>query len=209
MKKILCYGDSNTYGHNPVDCSRLDIRWPKLLRLSGEYEIIEEGLCGRTTAFDDNFTEGLNGKTMLEPILKTHQPLDLVILMLGTNDIQLQFNKTAFDISRGVETLVKIIQNPLIYGSCSVPKILLVSPILIDKSIEYSFFSDLFGTNLAVELSEELAPQIKRVANLYSTYFLNAADYAKASPLDGIHMDPENHRLLAKAIENKLKEIDF
>lgn len=211
MKKILCYGDSNTYGHNPVDCSRLDIRWTKLLAesLGCGYEVIEEGLCGRTTVFDDNFTDGLNGKKMLEPVLKTHSPLDLVILMLGTNDIQLQFNQTAFDISRGVETLVKIIQNPLVYGNCSVPKILLISPILIDKSVKNSFFADLFGSDRAVNLSRELAPQIKRVADLYETYFLNAADYAKASPIDGIHMDPDNHRLLAQAIENKIKEIDF
>lgn len=211
MKRILCYGDSNTYGHNPLDCSRLQQRWTTQLKekLGNNYEIIEEGLCGRTTVFEDSFTYGLSGKLMLEPILRTHNPIDLVILMLGTNDIQLQFNKTAFDISRGIETLIKIIQNPLVYGNYSVPQILLVSPILVDDSIKTSFFADIFGTDEAVALSSQLAAQYKRVANLYKTHFINAADFAKASPLDGIHMDSKNHKMLADALADKIKNIDL
>jgi lysophospholipase L1-like esterase len=209
MKKILCYGDSNTYGHNPADCSRLEVRWTKVLaeKLGSDYEIVEEGLCGRTTVLDDHFDYGLNGKAMLEPTLKTHNPLDLIILMLGTNDIQLQFNQTAYDISRGAEALVKIIKNPMIYGNYEAPQLLLVSPILIDESIKNSFFADLFGAERAVKISEKLAIEYKRVADLHNVHFLNAADYAKASTLDGLHMNSENHILLANALADKIKEI--
>lgn len=208
MKRILCYGDSNTYGHNPADCSRLDGRWTRFLSeiLGGGYEIIEEGLCGRTTVFDDPFDGGLNGKTLLEPLIKTHKPLDLIIIMLGTNDLQLKFNENAFGVSRGIETLVKIAKNPLIYGG-KTPEILVVSPILIDKSIKNSFFADIYGAARAAEISKELAPKIEAVAKTYGVHFMDAAKYAKASRLDGVHMDSENHKKLAIAFAEKIKEI--
>ncbi len=208
MKKILCYGDSNTYGHNPADCSRLEGRWTKFLgELLGDgYEIIEEGLCGRTTVYDDAFDNGLNGLTLFEPIIKTHKPLDLIIIMLGTNDMQLQFNQNAFGVSRGIEALVKAAKNPLIYGA-KTPEILVVSPILIDKAIKNSFFADIYGTTRAVDISKELAPRVEAVAKAYGVHFMNAAEYAKASKLDGVHMDEENHKKLALAFAEKIKKL--
>lgn len=208
--KILCYGDSNTFGHNPIDGSRLNIRWTRELQksLGADYEIIEEGLCGRTTVYDDAFTDGLNGKKMLQPVLQTHQPLDLVILMLGTNDMQRQFNANALIIARGVETLVKIAKNPDVYA-VRIPEILVVSPTLINKGMDNNdYFSNIFGTERCIKISAELARYIKPVADTYGAHFINAADYAEASPLDGLHMNEENHVLLAKAIENKIHEIE-
>lgn len=209
MKRILCYGDSNTYGHDPKDCSRLDGRWTKQLAkiLGSDYEIIEEGLCGRTTVFDDHFEYGLNGKAMLEPVIKTHRPLDLIILMLGTNDMQLQHGMTAMRISHGVESLIKLMKNPMLYNGDKVPQILVVSPPLIDISIENSFFSEIYGGKRAVDISKSLAPHIEAVAKLHNTHFIDAAKYAKPSPLDGIHMDSDNHKKLAEAFADKIKEI--
>lgn len=208
MKKILCYGDSNTYGHNPADCSRLDGRWTRFLAqtLGDGYEIIEEGLCGRTTVFDDSYDSGLNGRDLLEPIIKTHKPLDLIIIMLGTNDLQLQFSQNAFGVARGVETLVKIAKNPLIYGE-KIPEILVVSPILIDEAIGNSFFADIYGVQRAVDISKQLAPRIETIAKQYGAHFMDAAKYANASALDGVHMDSENHQKLARAFADKIKEI--
>lgn len=208
MKKILCYGDSNTYGHNPADCSRLDGRWTRFLAqsLGNGYEIIEEGLCGRTTVFDDSYDRGLNGRDLLEPIIKTHKPLDLIIIMLGTNDLQLQFSQNAFGVARGVETLVKIAKNPLIYGE-KIPEILVVSPILIDEAISNSFFADIYGVQRAVDISKQLAPRIETIAKQYGAHFMDAAKYANASALDGVHMDSENHQKLARAFADKIKEI--
>lgn len=208
MKRILCYGDSNTYGHNPADCSRLDERWTRFLArtLGDGYEIIEEGLCGRTTVFDDAYDSGLNGCSLLEPIIKTHKPLSLIIIMLGTNDLQLQFNQNAFGVARGVETLVKTAKNPLIYGE-KIPEILVVSPILIDEAIGNSFFADIYGVQRAADISKQLAPRIENIARLHGAHFMDAAKYAKASPLDGVHMDSENHKKLADALADKIKEI--
>lgn len=209
MKKILCYGDSNTYGHDPADGThRLDGRWTRFLAqtLGDGYEIIEEGLCGRTTVFNDAYDSGLNGRELLEPIIKTHKPLDLIIIMLGTNDLQLQFNQNAFGVSRGVETLLKIAKNPLIYGK-KIPEILVVSPILIDEAISSSFFADIYGAQRAVDISKQLAPRIESIAKLHGAHFMDAAKHAKASALDGVHMDSENHKKLAYAFADKIKEI--
>lgn len=211
MKRILCYGDSNTFGHNPKDCSRLseNLRWTRLLKklLGDEYEVIEEGLCGRTTVYDDCFSDGLNGIKLLEPILKTHSPVDLVVLMLGTNDIQLQFASTPHDSARGIEALVKIIKNPMLYGDKNPPEILIVSPILIDPAIANSMFADLYGVERAVEFSKQLAPKYENISKLYKAHFINAAEFAKASVLDGVHMDAENHKKFAENIAEKIKNI--
>lgn len=208
MKKILCYGDSNTYGHNPADCSRLSVRWTKLLAesLGDNYEIVEEGLCGRTTVFDDPFDSGLNGRDLLEPIIKTHKPLDLIIIMLGTNDLQTRFSPTAPAVARGVETLIKIAKNPFIYGG-KIPEILVVSPILIDEELGNSYFAAIYGVKKAADISKQLAPQIEAVAKQHGVLFMDAAKYAKPSPLDGVHMDEENHKKLADAFVDKIKEI--
>ncbi len=110
MKKILCYGDSNTWGHIPVTGGRYgdDVRWTGVLQAAlGEgYRVIEEGLNGRTTVHDDPI-EGVykNGKHYLIPCLESHRPLDLVIMMLGTNDLKMRFSLPPSDIARGVEAL--------------------------------------------------------------------------------------------------------
>jgi lysophospholipase L1-like esterase len=107
MKVILCYGDSNTWGYDPHTQERFSsrVRWTGVLarQLGEEYHMIEEGLSGRTTVWDDP-VEGLhkNGKNYLLPCLESHQPIDLVILMLGTNDLKMRFSVPAADIGRGI-----------------------------------------------------------------------------------------------------------
>ena len=114
MKRILCYGDSNTWGYDPVARDRFDAatRWTRVLAasLGADYEIIEEGLCGRTTIWDDPVTEYRNGRTYLIPCLDTHCPLDLVVLMLGTNDLKSRFSLSAYDIAAGAGVLVDLVQ---------------------------------------------------------------------------------------------------
>ena len=96
MKTVLCYGDSNTWGYIGGTGERFapEVRWPGVLQaaLGGAYRVIEEGLNGRTTVFDDSIEEGRNGETYLRPCLQTHAPIDLVILMLGTNDLKRRFS---------------------------------------------------------------------------------------------------------------------
>jgi len=115
MKTILCYGDSNTWGYNPATGGRFsrDKRWTRVLvqELVDGYYVIEEGLNGRTTALSDPI-EGphKNGKEYLVPCLESHQPLDLVTIMLGTNDLKKRFSLSAFDIANGAGVLVDIVR---------------------------------------------------------------------------------------------------
>ena len=113
MKTILCYGDSNTYGLKSDLVSRYprNVRWTGILqeKLGSEYYVIEEGLGGRTTVWDDPVEDYKNGKKYLLPCLDSHKPLDLVIIMLGTNDLKSRFSVTPFDIGASMENLVKTI----------------------------------------------------------------------------------------------------
>lgn len=210
MKRIFCYGDSNTFGHDPKDGSRLAERWPKVLSslLGSEYEIIEAGLCGRTSAFDDPFTEGMNGRAALAPTLWSAQPVDLVIIMLGTNDLQLKHHLSPEEIAGGVETLLKFTENPEAWDKKNA-KTLLISPIHLDPNIGNSpmGFGDIFGGIETYQKSLALAPLLKALAEKYHVHFMNAADYAEPSPIDCLHMDEENHHKLAVAIEQKIHTI--
>ena len=205
MKKIICYGDSNTYGHDPKDCSRLDKRWTRLIRpiLGDDYEIIEEGLCGRTSVFSvDTNQDGWEGSTVIKPVLCTHKPFDLLIIMLGTNDLLLGAHTDVDGSAKGIETLIKMARE------CVDSKILIISPILIDEAIaDHPTFSPLYGGTRACGLSEQFAEKFKAVADKSGCEFMNAAEFAKASKLDGVHMDSENHAKLAAAIADKIKEI--
>ena len=205
MKRIVAFGDSNTYGHDPADGSRLDKRWTRLIRpMLGEgFEIIEEGLCGRTSVFSVNTNrDGWEGSTVIRPVVCTHKPFDLLIIMLGTNDLLAEAHADADDSARGIETLVKMARG------CADSKILIISPILIDEAVaEHETFGPLYGGTRACELSKQFAPRFKAVADKNGCYFLNAADHARASRLDGVHMDSENHAKLAAAIADKIKEI--
>ena len=130
MKTILCYGDSNTWGYDAVSGERFpyDIRWTTRLAefLGTDYRVIDEGLCGRTTVFDDPLTYGLNGLWMIEPIISSHNPIDLVMIMLGTNDCKGYFGATARNIAEGMRRLVLQVQ------FLGIKNILIVTPLNID-----------------------------------------------------------------------------
>ena len=115
MKTILCYGDSNTWGYDPATEERypLEARWVSVLarELGSDYHVIPEGLNGRTTVWPDPWEgEHKSGKTYLIPCLESHYPIDLVVMMLGTNDLKHRFGLSAWDIARGAQTLVEMIQ---------------------------------------------------------------------------------------------------
>ena len=115
MRHVLIYGDSNTWGYIPVSRSRYDgdTRWPGVLQkiLGKGYRVIEEGLNGRTTVLEDPLQKGRNGSTYLLPCLESHRPLDLVVIMLGTNDMKHRYGVSAEEIAMGMEVLIKIVKN--------------------------------------------------------------------------------------------------
>lgn len=169
-----------------------------------EYYVIEEGLNGRTTIYDDEQLKFANGSQFLEVCLATHKPLDLVIIMLGTNDTKERYNADPVDIAKGLEHLIKILRNPEIYNK----EILIISPIHISDSIKASEYCDDFGEMIGVEKSRKLSAEYKKIADKYGCHFMDAADYAKADDKDAIHLDAEGHASLAEAVYHKIKEIE-
>ena len=136
MRRILCFGDSNTYGHSPVDGSRYgeDVRWPEVMEglLGGKFEVINEGKNGRTVAFDDPYNEGCNGMNDIVPCVEANEPLDLIIIMLGTNDLKVYFDATPDVIAKHLGDMCRLVQEK------TDARILLASPMLLGDQIEFS-----------------------------------------------------------------------
>ena len=207
MKEILCYGDSNTWGYNPITQQRYDMneRWTGVLQksLGNEYHVIEEGLSGRTTVWDDPVEgEHKNGKTYLLPCLETHKPLDLVIVLLGTNDLKKRFSATAFDIAYGAGALVDIVQKSGCGRNGGPPEVLLLAPPPLGKLTK---FAEMFeGGN---ERSEKFSQYYRNVAEEYGCEFLDTSMAIQTSDVDGVHLEKEDQRLLGETVAEKVKGI--
>lgn len=206
MKTILCYGDSNTWGFNAITQDRYPLaeRWTGVLAqlLGAAYRVVEEGLNGRTTVWDDPIEGYKNGREYLIPCLESHRPIDLVILMLGTNDLKKRFSVSAYDIAQSAGVLVDTIQKSAAGPGGSAPRVLLISPPVVGKLTE---FADMFEGAEAKSL--KLAEYYSRTAELFRCDFLNAAEVIVSSDLDGIHLEADQHLKLGKAVAAKTKEI--
>lgn len=205
MKKILCFGDSNTYGLIPKTDKRYsrEIRWTGLLEQAlkeDEYHVLEEGLCGRTTVFEDELRQNRKGSDMLPALLESHNPIDIVILMLGTNDCKSYYHASAEVIGLGIEKLIDQIH----FYSKSI-KILLIAPILLGKDVWKTEYDPEFDAK-SVETSKQLKKVYQKIARKRKIDFLDASDYAKASREDQEHMSAEEHKKLADAVINRIKE---
>lgn len=204
MKRILCFGDSNTWGLIAGTNRRYEYseRWTGRLQKAfnrEEVQIIEEGLCGRTTVTEDTYRIGRAGSKLLPVLLESHSPLDLVVLMLGTNDCKYAYNPTAESIGDGIEVLLKQIRN---YSKDC--KILLISPIELGKDI--GRFDKEFN-DYSIEVSKGLPGVYQNIADKYEIDYLKASAYANPSDVDREHLDEEGHKKLAKAITDKVREI--
>ncbi len=204
MKGILCFGDSNTYGLIPGEQGRFEwgIRWSSILdehvRKKG-YRVIEEGLCGRTTIFNDAYRRGRKGTELLPVLLETHSPIDIVILMLGTNDCKMVYGARPERIGEGVEELVEQIQS-----FDSDIQIVLVSPIALGREV---WKYDVEFNQHSVEVSRKLPEVYREVARKRGLEFMAASDYANPSSVDQEHMDAENHGFFAEAISRKIESM--
>lgn len=212
MKNILCYGDSNTWGAIPAPMMavegryNLHTRWPGVLRdqLGADYWVIEEGLSGRTTVWDDPIAPHRNGAVYLPPCLLTHRPLDLVIILLGTNDLKHRFGKSAYDIASGAGFLVDLVLQSTCGPDDAAPSVLLMCPPPVTNPVPEKF-ADMFAG--AIEKSRQLAPQYRKAASDRGVHFLNAGDIIESSPVDGIHFEAEGQRRLGMAVAEKVRAI--
>lgn len=204
MKTILCYGDSLTFGMNAETMQRhaYEDRWPSVLEagLGGAARVVNEGLNGRTTMFDDNSTPAdRNGARVLPTVLATHLPIDLVILMLGSNDLKTFINGSAYAAALGIKRLVEIVR-AFPWGNAGwLPQVLIVSPPLVAQ-----VKPDAKGKGPALaprsDESKLFAEHYRRAAIELGAGFFDAATVAKATAYDGVHLDAQNTRAIGTAL---------
>ncbi|MCR4652057.1 MAG: arylesterase [Lachnospiraceae bacterium] len=206
MNTILAFGDSNTWGLIPG--SRKYERYPWNKRWTGILQeslccgrIVEEGLCGRTTVFEDEFRQGRRGINSLPLILESQQPISAAIVMLGTNDCKKVYHASSYNIGKGIELCIDEIEKYI-----PADRILLVSPIHLGENVWYPDKDPEFRPD-SVKVSRELDEVYRKIAKDRGTAFLVASDHAKADTIDDEHLNEEGHKALAKALCKKLKEM--
>ena len=200
---VLCLGDSNTHGYcaDPNDNAdggirfNEDERWTCRLQaaLGSDYLVTEEGLSGRTTVFVDPIHESMDALSVLYPILKSHECIDLLIIMLGTNDVKERFAANEYVIGAGMERLIQRAKTIDCWGTQK-PNLLVVAPPRIGDG-----FHDAVMGNGCVERSRGVAEQFRIVAERNQVHFLNAAD-CEFNQVDFMHLTRKGHARLAELL---------
>ena len=217
MKKhIVCFGDSNTHGYcaDPVDCADHGIRfnenerWTRRLQtlLGEEYLVTEEGLSGRTTCFDDPIHEGLSGISYITPCLKSHEFVDLLVIMLGTNDVKERFASSAACVAIGMGRLVKKAIATECWGP-NKPNVLVIAPPHIGEGMILSEVGPTMGRE-CIEKSRELAHYYKQQCDLIGCHFLDAQELGcEFNNIDCMHLTSKGHETMAKVLAEKIPEL--
>jgi lysophospholipase L1-like esterase len=213
-KRIMCFGDSLTWGWVPViegvPTTRYapNVRWTGVLQreLGSGYTIIEEGLSARTTSLDDPTDPRLDGSAYLPSALASHLPLDLVILMLGTNDTKAYFHRTPFEIAAGMSKLVgQVLSSGGGVGTVyPAPLVLIIAPPPL-REMPHAYFRALFGG--AHEKSAQLGEIYGALADFMKVNFLDAGSVLSTDGVDGIHFTEANNSALGKAVAAKIRAI--
>lgn len=211
MKNILCFGDSLTWGVDAASGGRhaLEDRWPSALgnalanEQGSDVHIVAEGLNGRTTAFDDFLADcDRNGARILPTLLESHQPLDLVIVLLGTNDLKDMIVGTATSSASGVKRLISLIKQHAYRDGADAPEILIVAP---------PKFSETANTDIGAMFTDGIAQSsmlpslLSDLADELGCGFFDANSTSKTTPLDGIHMDATNTKELGRGLAATVK----
>lgn len=215
-KHVVCLGDSNTHGYcaDPMDCAdhgdrfNEDERWTCLLqeKLGKDYLVIEEGLSGRTTVFEDALHESMPAIDVVYPILMSHEPVDLLIIMLGTNDTKERFGVNAAAIGVGLQRLIMKCKSIPCWGKHE-PKILIVAPPHIgDGLYNDEAASGPMGAGCP-ERSRGLAKYFKQAADLFGCEFMDAEGLAEFNQIDCMHLTAKGHKQLADALSKKIVSI--
>jgi lysophospholipase L1-like esterase len=205
MPVVVVFGDSNTWGYDPATGARFPRaqRWPSVLQreLGPDFEVIAEGLNGRTTVHDDPIEPYRCGADALPPCLMSHAPVDLVILALGCNDLKKRFSVSAFDVAEGAGRLVFLTRA---YGqgpNARPPKVLLIAPPPFAKLTDYA---EMFEGG--AEKSRLLGQRYREVAECESVAFLDAGAVIRCSDLDGIHYEADQHESLGRSAAKAARE---
>lgn len=212
-KRIVCFGDSNTWGYNPENGSRYDedTRWTKLLekKLGGEYRIIEEGQNGRTIANPDPWEWGTKcGLDAILPIVESHMPMEALVIMLGSNDLKAKFGLPVPDITGSLQNMLKSVRGHLKYylGEPDL-KILVIAPPAIGENYKTSPFVEFFGEEDIAAKSKKIPYWFELVASQFECDFLDATSKLSGGDIDSLHLSPQGHAELAQMVYDKLNEM--
>ena len=215
--RILCYGDSNTWGtigkwvESDAPSLRYENRWTQILQqqLGDGYTVIEEGLGGRTCITPHPTNPWKLGENYLTPCLHSHRSLDWVVIMLGTNDLQLNKTMTEEQLPLGIRRMVEIVQeNPVVGRGYVCPKILILAPVEVKPSApegRTAVYAK-FRCDIGRELSLKFPEVYKQVADEMGCHFLSAQDYAQPGPADGVHLDEDSHIRLGQAVADYIRK---
>ncbi len=206
MKTVLCFGDSNTWGYVPgTEGERFppEARWPSRLAaaLGGDWDVIAEGLNGRTATMDSPVAEGRNGLTYLMPCLHSHMPLDLVVIYLGTNDAGDRYSLPAETVAGAVGRLVRVVRASEAGPGGTAPDVLVVCPPPFGQLDPEGSFAN------AGEKSRQLGKWFAGVCSELDCELLDLNGIASYSDLDGIHLAAEGHAAVAAAVEDRVRRI--
>lgn len=207
MKNILCFGDSITYCFNPLDWTRYQYedRWTTILEkeLGEGYKVIVEGLDGRTTCWDLPYLPNRSGKDALPMIIESHAPLDLVIIMLGTNDMIKILNKTAENAAWGMFTLILAIRTSISGIGLPSPKILVICPPVLGKLSDFMAMS---YSGREAE-SKRLAITYKILCDTVQCSFIDSNNFLSTSDPDGVHISQQSNKILGEKVAEVVKNI--
>lgn len=194
MKKILCYGDSNTFGYNPVDNSRFEKRWTSLLKqyLGNDYEILEEGACDRTGFVYNPKGDLFSAQKHFPALFSNIKNIDILILAVGTNDLQFQYDISFDSVKEGLEKLIKTAQE-------KTGHIILIPPVILYEKVLEGFFSFQFDAKSVIK-SQTIGEIYKQFSDKYNLDFFDINEYTKPSDFDGLHYDENGHKIIAEKL---------
>ena len=203
MKKILCYGDSNTFGYNPCDASRYDThtRWTAVLQniLGNEYKVIEEGMCDRTGIADNDKGFLFSAQRHFPKLMPKTKEVDILVLWIGTNDLQFKYNLSLEQIEKGLEKLIIIAQN---YAK----KIILIPSVELSDNILDGYFRCQFDSESVLK-SKEMSKIYKKLRRIYNLEYFDINEFVRPSEADGLHYDTKGHTIIAQKLSEFLVKI--
>lgn len=201
MKKIICYGDSNTFGFNPKDSSRFDenTRWTAILQknLGMEYKVTNEGMCDRTGFVNNPKGTEYSAQKHFPEMLSKINSIDILILAIGTNDLQFQYDISVGAIEKGLENLIKLAQPKAKY-------IIIIPPVVLSEKILEGFFNFQFDKTSIVK-SKKIGKIYRQITNAYHCNYFDINKFTKPSDLDSLHYDKKSHKIIADKLTEYCK----
>ncbi len=193
MKKIICYGDSNTFGFNPKDGSRFDenTRWTSVLQnnIGTEYKVINEGMCNRTGFVNNPDGFIFSGAKHFAEFVSKLKNTDILILWIGTNDLMFQYNINIETVENGLKNLIEL-------AKTKAKRVIIIPSVILDKNILKGYFSDRFDET-SIKKSNEIVAVYKKLAKIYYCEYFDVNDFVRAYDIDGLHYDEASHKIIA------------